>query len=159
MFPAIRNAANRNVSCRKVFAATAVRAVQAGDRERPQKYMGNPQYQPLAISQCALLRLPTSKVHQQTCDSMCVGPPDANGARTITVIDEVLNQRANERWRPGTLHSVSVQVLFLCTLHVVFSPCQVVHRSCSYTGTLKLRSKVSNTVVFEYAAYSLSQHV
>ena len=117
LFTVIPNAAESDVR-RMVSPDTAVRAVQAGDRERPQKYMGNPQYQPLAISQCAVIRLPSSKVHQQTCDSMCVGPPDANKARTVTVIDENLIHRLSER--TGKLHSISVQVIFLCSLQLLF---------------------------------------
>ena len=84
--------------------------MQAGEPDRPQKYMGNPQFQPLAVKQCAVIRLKSSKVHNQTCDSMCVGPPDANGGSTVTVIEEPKRQFSLQG--PGKLQSISVQVPF-----------------------------------------------
>lgn len=46
---------------------------------------------------------------------MCAGPPDASGANTVTVIDEAITYRMHRQ--PGSLHSVSVEVLAYPNIH------------------------------------------
>eukprot|EP00892_Ulva_mutabilis_P010234 jgi/Ulvmu1/7583/UM038_0006.1 len=71
-----------------------------GDKSAPHTDHGNVNYSPLDLSACGASLLPSSKTHNQTCDSCCYGPVTPEGD-FVTVIEENGNDA-------GRVHMVNV---------------------------------------------------